>query len=454
MRNGLAAAVGVGVFVAALITTNGFVDHAELVLRVVLETAVAIIGTLVSILVYGRFRRSHDLSDLAIAYAVALLAWVHTLFGVVPDWISPDSVGNGISERYEVWGTLVVRMMAAGFLITAARLHQGGERASNKRYGAILASVAGLVAVVLLSAYLPISRNGLLAQVSWPRSACSVLQLVGAAAFLAAFYSLTRRARVDADPFLSWIAVGCLFATFAQLSYGLLPAGGAGSLRVGDLYRAAAVCAWAVGAITEIVSYWSSIAASARREARNAVALDLHDGLAQELALLSAYTHARQDERASPEWIDELRCTAERALAEARRAIMLLSSSESVPFDEDLNHAAQQASGASVGIRVEVDSEALAADLAHRESIVKIVREAVTNAVRHGHARNIDIRLDGAGSATLRVLDDGKGFDVGGSANAGRYGVISMRETAESIGGTLEIRSAPGLGTTVEVQWA
>jgi signal transduction histidine kinase len=460
VRNGFAAAIGVAVLAAALITNNGFVDHAELVLRVILETAVAIIGTLVSILVYGRFRRSRDPSDLTIACAVALLAWVHTLFGIVPDWISPDSVGNGISERYEVWGTLVVRIMAAGFLIAAARFHPGGgERTprswSVDRYRALLASAAaGAAAVILLSAFVPINRSGLLVRFSWPQSMSSLLQFVGAALFLVAFLRLSRRARVDADGFLSWIAVGCLFATFAQVSYGLLPTGEASSLRVGDLFRAAAVCAWAVGAITEIVNYWSSIAGSARLEARKAVALDLHDGLAQELALLSAYTHAREEERHSTEWICELRRTAERALTEARRAITVLSSAESIPFDEDLNRAAQGASDPSVDIRVEVHPLALATDLAHRERIVKIVREAVTNAVRHGHARNINIRLDGTASPTLRVLDDGVGFDTADSADPGRYGVISMREAAESIGGSLEIRSAPGRGTTVEVQWA
>jgi signal transduction histidine kinase len=276
---------------------------------------------------------------------------------------------------------------------------------------------------------------------------------MGAAMFLVAFLRLSRLAQVDSDGFLGWIAIGCLFATFAMISYGLLPTGRAGWLRSGDLLRAAAVCAWAVGAITEIVNYWSSIAASARLEARRAVALDLHDGLAQELALLSAYTHIPAEERAL-EWNEELRLTAERALAETRRAITVLSNSEPIPIDTDLSHAAQEASGADVDIHVEVDDEALATDLAQRESIVKIVREAVTNAVRHGHARNIDIRLGAAGSATLQVLDDGVGFDVAGSADSDRYGVISMRETAEAIGGSLEIRSAPGSGTTVEVQWA
>ncbi len=82
------------------------------------------------------------------------------------------------------------------------------------------------------------------------------------------------------------------------------------------------------------------------------------------------------------------------------------------------------------------------------------MREAVTNAVRHGHARNISIRLDSGNASALRVLDDGAGFDVAGAACGGRYGLVSMRETAEAIGGTLEIHSTPGGGTSVEVQWA
>jgi signal transduction histidine kinase len=208
-----------------------------------------------------------------------------------------------------------------------------------------------------------------------------------------------------------------------------------------------------VGAIAEIRSYWSTVAESARIEARRSAALDLHDGLAQELALLSAYTYYPASERATPEWQGELRLTAERALAEARRAIAVLANVDPLPLQADLGRAAQVASGSDVDVHVEVDAEAIESDRVQRESIVRIVREAVTNAVRHGGARHIEIRFGTSDVPILRISDDGAGFDVVKAAKTGRFGLVSMQERAEKIGGSLQVHSAPGQGTTVEVLW-
>jgi signal transduction histidine kinase len=207
-----------------------------------------------------------------------------------------------------------------------------------------------------------------------------------------------------------------------------------------------------VGAIAEIRSYWSTVAESARIEARRSAALDLHDGLAQELALLSAYTYYPASERATSEWQGQVRLTAERALAEARRAIAVLANADPIPLHADLGRAAQVASGSDVDVHVEVDAEGIESDRVQRESIVRIVREAVTNAVRHGGARHIEIRFGTGDVPILRISDDGAGFDVK-AAKTGRFGLVSMQERAEKIGGSLQVRSAPGQGTTVEVLW-
>ena len=51
------------------------------------------------------------------------------------------------------------------------------------------------------------------------------------------------------------------------------------------------------------------------------------------------------------------------------------------------------------------------------------------------------------------MSDDGCGFDVGGLACTGAFGLISMRERANAIGARLQIRSTPGHGTEVRVTW-
>ena len=456
LRSWLVVALGLGVTIVAATGPSTLIDHRAPVLRAILETAVAIIGTLVALLAFGRFRRSGNAGDLSIACAVALLAWVHTLFGSVPDLISPYSVGNGVSERFEVWGTLVVRTMAAGFLLGAAVSHPRDEHPSMPRFGRFVgAAGSGVGAILVLVWLVPISRGGLLDQSPGSPSASAVLQLPGALVFFVAFLALSRQAAARSDPFLGWIAAGCVFGGFAMVSYALLPTGTVDWLRTGDILRGAAVCTWAIGAVSEIFSYWSRIAESARRDARRGVALDLHDGLAQELALLTMHTYASAQTRAQPLWHEQLQMTAERALAEARRAIAALAVDEPIPFGADLERTAESISGTDVDICVAVDADedATPLDPLKRESIVRIVREAVTNAVRHGGANHIDILFEADGAPALRIFDNGAGFDAGRASISGRFGLVSMRERAEAMGASLAVRSAPGEGTTVEVRW-
>jgi signal transduction histidine kinase len=83
----------------------------------------------------------------------------------------------------------------------------------------------------------------------------------------------------------------------------------------------------------------------------------------------------------------------------------------------------------------------------------RIAQEALHNALRHGTPSTVEIRLGVSGGIVrLEVADDGKGFDPTVSAGAGaRLGLASMRDRARTAGGRLEVRSAPGGGTTVRL---
>jgi len=459
VRSSLAAALGLGITIVVAAAPSAVLDHRAPVLRAILETAVALVGTLVALLAFGRLRRSGSVGDLAIVCAVALLAWVHTLFGVMPDLISPYSVGNGVSERFEVWGTIVVRIVAGGFLVVAANAYRRRTTPASRsriRKSRLLVTAAVSVAAILMLVWLsPINRRAPTRQISWSPSLSLVLQLAGALLFFLAFFGLSKQAWARSDRFVGWIAAGCVFGGFSMICYALLPSAGPDWLRSGDFLRAAAVVTWSMGAVSEIRSYWSKIADWARQETRRGVALDLHDGLAQELALLTTYTYAPSEARAQPEWHEQLQMTAERALAEARRAIAALATGEPVPFEVDLERAAESISGTDVDIRVAVDTGTGAAttDPLQRESIVRIVREAVTNAVRHGGASRIDVLFAAGGSPALQVFDNGVGFDPTRVASSERFGLVSMKERAQAIGASVEVRSAPGQGTMVEVRW-
>jgi signal transduction histidine kinase len=312
------------------------------------------------------------------------------------------------------------------------------------------------LAIGLLVWLVPVSYGGLLHVHRWPLSALSYLQLLGALNFLVAFWRLTKESKIQSDPFIGWLADGCLLGTFAMISYALFQDRGVQWIQPGDILRALVLFTWAAGVVTEIRSYWSKIAESAKKESRRSVALDLHDGIAQELALITSYLQIPASERNLPDWHAELLSTAERALAETRRTITALAKGESPPIEADLKDTTLLASGGNVKVHVEVELTSGIAETQNdqRESIIRIVREAVTNAVRHGHANQVDVIFDEAsGSPALRIVDDGVGFDPSAAANSDRFGLASMRERAQVMGATLDVQSAPGLGTTVEVLW-
>jgi signal transduction histidine kinase len=96
--------------------------------------------------------------------------------------------------------------------------------------------------------------------------------------------------------------------------------------------------------------------------------------------------------------------------------------------------------------------------LAEEEALYRIAQEALTNATKHARARQVRLRLAAEGGRTvLRVSDDGAGF--GGSVEhtgehavqAGGLGLLTMRERATAIGGSIRIESTTGTGTTIEV---
>jgi two-component system sensor histidine kinase DegS len=82
--------------------------------------------------------------------------------------------------------------------------------------------------------------------------------------------------------------------------------------------------------------------------------------------------------------------------------------------------------------------------------IFRVTQEALKNGVTHSGARQIAVRLAGTPSElTLRIVDDGNGFDPLSSQSPG-LGLLTMRERVELEGGYLRIATAPGRGTTIE----
>lgn len=190
-------------------------------------------------------------------------------------------------------------------------------------------------------------------------------------------------------------------------------------------------------------------------EERRRVARELHDGVANELAFL--VTRAQLVALAHPEvdGLPELESTARRALDEARLAIAAMTRQSDETLDAAIAAAAEEVAwreGATVHLRLD-RGITVPADV--RDSMARIVREAVANAIRHGDAKELTVVLSQGDGIRLEVIDDGRGFDPGRPrVGGGGFGLVSMSERARALGGALRVTSRPGAGTRVEVEVA
>jgi signal transduction histidine kinase len=185
----------------------------------------------------------------------------------------------------------------------------------------------------------------------------------------------------------------------------------------------------------------------ATSEERRRVARDLHDGLAHELAFIAS--KARRS--SAPSEMKELSGAADRALDEARRAITVLSLSAPQSLVAALTQTAEDL-GVRLGVPVLVDlDDQVEVDAEVAEQLLRIAREGLTNAAVHADAHYVTVTLRGTTDGhRLVIADDGRGFDPN-HVDPTRFGLVSMRERAESLGGSFSVDSSPGRGTRLEV---
>jgi signal transduction histidine kinase len=138
---------------------------------------------------------------------------------------------------------------------------------------------------------------------------------------------------------------------------------------------------------------------------------------------------------------------AERALDESRLVISALAGAGNA--SEQLTLTARDAARRfdvelvlSIPARVDLPPATV-------EALSRIVREAITNVGRHAQASTVRVRVDVTSGFLLEITDDGQGFDP---SQDGGFGLTSMKERAESVGGTFELETSPGAGTTVRVR--
>jgi two-component system nitrate/nitrite sensor histidine kinase NarX len=194
---------------------------------------------------------------------------------------------------------------------------------------------------------------------------------------------------------------------------------------------------------------------------RDRIAREMHDSLAQILGVthlrlraMSGWTEIRDAPRVAMELTD-LAGLTEEAYRDVREALLGLR--ESTRTDRGLVDSLRaylekysHHSGVQARLEARFEVEPSLAPGAEVQ-VIRVIQEALTNVRKHSGARSAVVRMSNGGDAvTIVVEDDGKGFDLAG-ALLGRdgFGLHSMRERMELVGGTLTIDSAPGAGTRV-----
>ncbi|HIQ06238.1 MAG TPA: PAS domain S-box protein [Anaerolineae bacterium] len=197
-------------------------------------------------------------------------------------------------------------------------------------------------------------------------------------------------------------------------------------------------------------------------EERDRIGREMHDGLGQVLSYLGVKTGTvremlRSGETSQAETVlSELSQVVQEAYAEVREAILGLRATVApgvglAPALTEYLHRYQLEWGIAAELVVD-ERAATSFPSAVEIQLLRIIQEALTNVRKHSGARHAWVRFEAdAEGMVIIVEDDGQGFDparVAGDC----FGLQTMRERAESVGGTLEVSSAPGAGTRVRVR--
>lgn len=427
-------------------------------LHVALDTAVGLVALLAGYLLYGRFVVTRSLRDLVLAASLLVLGPTNLFLSAFPATLF------GAGEQLYVWGAAGGRL--AGALLFALSGFVGDRRvaAGGDRWKWALTAFAlgapllagGSLALLGIDPGVPpgLSPHSGTRPLLVGHPVLLVLQIAAAALYAIAAVGLARRVRETRDELLLWFAAGAVMSAFSRLNYFLFPSIYSEWVYTGDVLRVGAHILFLVGAAREIRAYWGKLGDLAVAEERRRVARELHDGLAQELALIVSYAQVLDDPDAIPgrEPREVIRSASERALRQARAAISALATGRVEALDVAVTRAALEAADrfeAAVDLDLE---EGISVPLNAVEMMSRVAGEAVTNASKHSRGSRIAVSLVRAGrSVVLRVQDDGVGFDPQTTTDGPGYGLVSMKERAQQLGAELRIVSRPGAGTLVEV---
>lgn len=190
---------------------------------------------------------------------------------------------------------------------------------------------------------------------------------------------------------------------------------------------------------------------------RNRLSRELHDSVSQQLFAISMMTSAMNEtaEQGTTlhkqlQLVEQMSIQAQsemRALLLHLRPAQLEGKKLHIGIEELLEELS-----AKQHLEIRWHIEELTLPKAVEDHLFRILQEAISNTLRHAKANLIEVRLRKIESfALLKVIDDGTGFDTKVN-KAGSYGLQTMKERVQEIGGTIRIISLPGKGTQIEIK--
>jgi two-component sensor histidine kinase len=197
----------------------------------------------------------------------------------------------------------------------------------------------------------------------------------------------------------------------------------------------------------------------ARISEQTRIAQELHDGIMQQISALSLMLGtARRKIKLDVEAKAEIKDVQKRLIQVGTELRQLSHDMHPASLEDgglpDSLRAYCSEFGRVRGVSVSCDADDAVCELSRGAALAlyRIAQEAMGNAVKHGAAERVDLRLTRSNArVTLSVTDDGKGFDPNRIGGSGGLGLINMRERARQLKGTFELSSEPGRETTVRV---
>ena len=206
----------------------------------------------------------------------------------------------------------------------------------------------------------------------------------------------------------------------------------------------------------------SSFAAEAHviREGEKArIARELHDELAQTLTALkmdTIWVRDRQitEPQAAKAKLDNMLTMLDASIAATRRIAadlrpLLLDDLGLIPAIEWLINNFTQRTGVACELSADEDLEL---EEPYATAVFRIVQESLANVAKHAHASRVSVQVvRDAAQVTLRVRDNGAGFVLATPRKPNSLGLMGLRERAQLLKGSIQIQSAPGQGTCIDV---